>query len=153
MKRMHIHVGVENIEQSIQFYNSLFGEEPAKVKDDYAKWMLEDPRINFAISTRAEQQGVNHLGLQVDHLEELEDIRARVKEGGIETFDDGETVCCYSRSEKTWVNDPSGVAWETYQTMDDAQVYTESDQSTDSECCVPEMNETSSGDTKSHCCG
>ncbi len=142
MKRMHIHVGVDSLDQSIQFYNALFGALPVKTKTDYAKWMLEDPRINFAISTRAGITGVHHLGLQVDEESELQCIREGLNKADIRTFDDGEAVCCYARSEKSWVKDPAGVAWETYQTMEDVQVFKDAD--VDSGCCVAE--------TKTSCC-
>lgn len=139
---MHIHLGVENLEQSIDFYNALFGEEPVKTKSDYAKWMLEDPRVNFAISTRADNRGVDHLGLQVDEEGELETIRRQLENNNITAFDEGEAVCCYARSEKSWVKDPSGVAWETYHTMGDAQIFSDTrpGQNQDSACCVPERS-------------
>lgn len=136
MKRLHIHVGVENLEKSIQFYNALFGEQPSKTKPDYAKWMLEDPRVNFAISTRADVKGVDHLGFQVDDESELQSIRENLSQAEISTYDDGETVCCYARSEKSWVEDPSGIAWETYRTMEDVQLFKQED--TDSACCEPQ---------------
>jgi catechol 2,3-dioxygenase-like lactoylglutathione lyase family enzyme len=138
MKRMHIHIGVKNIDQSIEFYNALFGEQPVKTKSDYAKWMLDDPRINFAISTRAGTEGVDHLGLQVDEKNELEMIRVNFEQNNIAAFDEGEADCCYARSEKSWVRDPSGVAWETYQTMADAQIFSEARSEPDSACCLPE---------------
>ncbi|MEM8560587.1 MAG: ArsI/CadI family heavy metal resistance metalloenzyme [Pseudomonadota bacterium] len=124
MKRMHIHVGVKNLEQSIQFYSALFASEPVKVESDYAKWLLDDPQINFAISTRVIDAGVNHLGLQVDGDEELAELRERMKRADLSLFDEGETVCCYARSDKSWVQDPSGIAWEAYRTMADADSYT-----------------------------
>ncbi|MEM6580497.1 MAG: ArsI/CadI family heavy metal resistance metalloenzyme [Pseudomonadota bacterium] len=124
MKRMHIHVGVKNLEQSIQFYSALFGSEPTKVEADYAKWLLDDPQLNFAISTRVTDKGVNHLGLQVDGDEELAELRERMKQADLSLFDEGETVCCYARSDKSWVQDPSGVSWEAYRTMADADSYT-----------------------------
>lgn len=136
-KRMHIHVGVENLADSISFYTALFGAEPAKVKDDYAKWMLNDPRINFAISTRA-KRGVDHLGLQVEQEHELDIIRKRLTVADMALFDQGETVCCYARSEKTWVTDPSGIAWEAYQTMQDVQLFSGAENSHDNACCTPE---------------
>ncbi len=146
MKRMHIHVGVENLDDSIKFYNALFNAEPVKTKDDYAKWMLDDPRINFAISTRVNTKGVDHLGIQVDDLSELEAIRAQMSAANISTHDDGETTCCYAKSEKSWVKDPNGIAWEAYQTMEDVQIFSEKEQSTDSACCVPDTNQ------KTGCC-
>ena len=123
MKRMHIHVAVENLDQSIQFYNSLFATEPTKTKEDYAKWMLDDPRINFAISTRSGKTGVDHLGLQVDEEAELDEVRERLRKADLSVFDEGETTCCYARSDKSWVKDPSGIAWEAYQTIGDAQLF------------------------------
>ncbi|MEX2366318.1 MAG: VOC family protein, partial [Pseudohongiellaceae bacterium] len=99
---MHIHVGVENLHQSIQFYSALFGAEPAKVRDDYAKWMLDDPRINFAVSTRA-KTGLDHLGLQVDEDAELAALRERLESADLSVVNEGETVCCYARSDKSWV--------------------------------------------------
>ena len=123
MKRMHIHVAVENLDQSIQFYNSLFATEPTKTKVDYAKWMLDDPRINFAISTRSGKTGVDHLGLQVDEEAELDEVRERLRKADFSVFDEGETTCCYAISDKSWVKDPSGIAWEAYQTMGDAQIF------------------------------
>jgi catechol 2,3-dioxygenase-like lactoylglutathione lyase family enzyme len=128
MKRMHIHVGVENLDQAVTFYSTLFGTEPAKTKSDYAKWMLEDPRINFAISTRSGKTGVDHLGIQVDGQEELGDIRDRLKNADISTFDEGETECCYARSNKSWVEDPAGVPWEAYETMENIQFFDSKEQ-------------------------
>ena len=127
MKRMHIHVGVDNLQQSINFYSALFGAQPVKTKTDFAKWMLDDPRVNFAISTRAGQQGVNHLGIQVDEQAELDEIRERLRDADMSIFDEGETVCCYARSDKSWVQDPAGIAWEAYQTMDDAELFSMAD--------------------------
>jgi catechol 2,3-dioxygenase-like lactoylglutathione lyase family enzyme len=122
MKRMHIHVGVDHLDQSIKFYSALFGAGPDKTKPDYAKWMLDDPRINFAISTRA-GKGVDHLGLQVDEDSELAGLREQFAKAEMSAFDEGETVCCYAQSDKSWLEDPSGVAWEIFQTMEDAQLY------------------------------
>jgi catechol 2,3-dioxygenase-like lactoylglutathione lyase family enzyme len=116
-------VGVDDLGQSIAFYSSLFGAEPVKSEADYAKWMLEDPPVNFAISSRGGNTGVDHLGLQVDDEEELEALRDRLQSAKLSVFDEGETVCCYARSNKSWVEDPSGVAWEAYHTMEDAQLF------------------------------
>lgn len=134
MKRLHIHVGVNDIEKSVLFYSTLFGVEPVKVKTDYAKWMLEDPRINFAISTLTKTTGVDHLGIQVDEPKELEELTERLKKADLGVYDEGETTCCYAKSDKAWVEDPSGVAWETYRTMADVEVFKEKNE-TDSECC------------------
>lgn len=137
MKRMHLHIGVKDIEKSIGFYNALFGAEPTKVENDYAKWMLDDPRINFAISTRA-KNGVDHLGLQVETEDELADLRDRLQAADMSLFDEGETVCCYAKSDKSWVQDPSSIAWETYHTMADAQTYSSTPAAPTAEaCCVP----------------
>lgn len=138
MKRMHIHVGVKNIEESVRFYNALFGAEPAKLKPDYAKWMLEDPHLNFAISTRAKKPGLDHMGLQVDDAGELNALRDQMSAANISTHSDGETTCCYAKSEKSWVEDPNGIAWEAYHTMEDAQIYSGNDAVSEAACCVPE---------------
>jgi catechol 2,3-dioxygenase-like lactoylglutathione lyase family enzyme len=123
MKRIHIHVGVEDLDQSIRFYNALLGAQPIKTKSDYAKWMLDDPCLNFAISTRPGKTGVDHLGVQVDEDSTLEELRERFKSADMSVYDEGETVCCYARSDKTWVKDPSGVAWEAYKTMEDVELF------------------------------
>lgn len=138
MKRLHVHVGVENIEEAIGFYSTLFGAAPVKTKADYAKWLLDDPRVNFAVSTRANKKGVDHLGIQVDDNGELDELRSRLKSVNLAVFDEGETVCCYAKSDKTWVQDPVGVAWETYRTMEDAQIFAEKSASQESACCTPE---------------
>ncbi|MDP5209380.1 ArsI/CadI family heavy metal resistance metalloenzyme [Microbulbifer sp. 2205BS26-8] len=122
MKRLHIHIGVENIADSIKFYSALFDTQPVKIKHGYAKWMLDDPRINFAISTYA-KNGVDHLGLQVDDKRELGLIRKRLKKAEMSPFDEGETLCCYAHSEKSWVTDPAGIAWEAYQTLKDIHYF------------------------------
>jgi catechol 2,3-dioxygenase-like lactoylglutathione lyase family enzyme len=137
MKRMHIHVGVDHLDQSIKFYSALFGAEPSKTKADYAKWMLDDPRINFAISTRA-GKGVDHLGLQVDADSELAALREQFKRAEMTAFDEGETVCCYAQSDKSWLEDPSGVAWEIFQTMEDAQLYSKQSPVAEQACCIPD---------------
>ncbi len=123
MKRMHIHVGVDDLAQSVGFYSALFGARPDKQKEDYARWLLEDPRVNFAISTNIETRGVEHLGLQVETTDELEDVRSRLKEADQMLFAEGETTCCYANSDKSWVRDPSGVAWESFLTSGDAEHY------------------------------
>lgn len=136
MKRLHIHVGVENLDQGIKFYSALFAEQPSKVKGDYAKWMLEDPRINFAISTRAGKTGVDHLGLQVDEGAELEVLREQLKQADMATFDEGETVCCYARSDKSWVEDPAGIAWEAYTSMGDVELFAGESEVEGEACCA-----------------
>lgn len=125
MKRLHVHIAVEDLGKSIGFYSTLFGAPPAVAKDDYAKWMLDDPRVNFAISDRARVAGVDHLGIQVDTSGELQELADRLKAAGETTRDQEATTCCYARSDKAWVNDPSGLRWETFFTFDDATVYGE----------------------------
>lgn len=145
MKRFHIHVGVKSISDSIQFYSTLFGQKPVKVKDDYAKWMLEDPRLNFAISTKVEN-GVDHVGIQVENETELGEITSRLKNADLGIYDEGQTTCCYAESNKAWVKDPSGLAWETYQNMADVEVYSEKKESIKSDassCCAPKTVKTS----------
>jgi catechol 2,3-dioxygenase-like lactoylglutathione lyase family enzyme len=125
MKRMHVHVAVENLDQAIGFYSTLFGAEPAVVRDDYAKWMLDDPRVNFAISDRSAVHGVDHLGIQVDSREELDELAGRLKAAGSQTRDQEATSCCYAKSDKAWVNDPTGLRWETFYTFGEATSYGE----------------------------
>ena len=150
MKRLHVHIAVEDLQQSVGFYKALFGAEPTKLKDDYAKWMLDDPAVNFAISTRSESLGVDHLGIQVDDDAELAGLRDRLNKADMQMFDEGETVCCYSRSDKSWVKDPTNIAWEAYQNMEDAQVFNSapaSKEDSESSCCAPK-----SAAPKSSCC-
>jgi len=125
MKRLHLHVSVPDLAQSIQFYETLFGAPATVVKEDYAKWMLEDPRVNFAISQRERATGVDHVGIQVDSAEELSDLATRLKKAGATTFDQEATTCCYAQSDKSWVNDPAGVRWETFYTFGEATSYGE----------------------------
>jgi catechol 2,3-dioxygenase-like lactoylglutathione lyase family enzyme len=163
MKRMHVHVGVKDLEESIRFYSALFGAEPAKLKQDYAKWMLEDPHLNFAISTRSGKMGVDHMGLQVDDADELNALRDHMSAANISTHSDGETTCCYAKSEKSWVEDPNGVAWEAYHTMEDAQIFGRSHSETapvsDAACCTPQTPQGVCCDAKPElaadapCCG
>jgi len=125
MKRLHLHVGVADLAQSIRFYETLFGAPPAVRREDYAKWMLDDPRVNFAISARGRAAGVDHLGIQTESAEELGALAARLKAAGAETFDQQATTCCYARSDKSWVSDPAGVRWETFHTFGEATSYGE----------------------------
>lgn len=126
MKRLHVHVAVPDLAQSIRFYSTLFGAEPVKVQHDYAKWMLEDPRVNFAISQRGSRApGVDHIGVQVDSRAELDELAGRLKAAGESTFDEESVTCCYAKGDKTWVNDPAGVRWETFFTFGDATTYGE----------------------------
>jgi catechol 2,3-dioxygenase-like lactoylglutathione lyase family enzyme len=125
MKRMHLHVSVPDLGQSIDFYATLFGAPPSVVKADYAKWMLDDPRVNFAISQRGAATGVDHVGIQVETAAELSELAGRLKAAGARTVDEQATTCCYARSDKTWVRDPAGVRWETFFTFGEATAYGE----------------------------
>ncbi|HEY1927221.1 MAG TPA: ArsI/CadI family heavy metal resistance metalloenzyme [Caulobacteraceae bacterium] len=140
MKRMHVHVAVDDLATSIRFYTTLFGAQPTVVKDDYAKWMLDDPRVNFAISDRTDSAGVDHLGIQVESGEELAELAGRLKAAGETTRDLEATTCCYARSDKSWVNDPSGLRWETFHTFGEAVVYGEDESRAEGSvksCCAP----------------
>ena len=123
MKRLHIHMAVENLPRSIGFYSALFAAEPAVVKADYAKWMLEDPRVNFAISTRGRQPGLDHLGIQVENTDELGEVHARLHKAGGDVIEQGATACCYAKSEKSWIDDPAGIAWEAFLTTGESVDY------------------------------
>jgi catechol 2,3-dioxygenase-like lactoylglutathione lyase family enzyme len=136
MKRLHVHVAVENLDASIGFYSALFGSQPTKRKPDYAKWMLDDPRVNFAISARGAKPGLDHLGIQAENPEELQGLREQVNRAGLAVTQEGETTCCYAQSDKSWVQDPSGIAWEAYHTMADAELFNHG-QPTASACCAP----------------
>jgi catechol 2,3-dioxygenase-like lactoylglutathione lyase family enzyme len=123
MKRLHVHVSVEDLDQSIGFYNTLFGEAPSVVKPDYAKWMLDDPRVNFAISTGKAKYGVDHLGFQVEEDGELKEIANRLEAADRKVVEQQGAVCCYARSDKAWVADPQGIPWETFLSHGEAAVY------------------------------
>lgn len=123
MKRMHVHVSVDDIARSIGFYSALFDAQPAVVKPDYAKWMLDDPRVNFAISTRGREPGLDHLGIQVEDKAELDDVYARMRKAGGNVVEQGETACCYAKSEKSWIDDPAGISWETFHTTGESIDY------------------------------
>jgi predicted enzyme related to lactoylglutathione lyase len=123
MKRFHVHVAVDDLKQSIGFYSALFAAQPNVIKPDYAKWMLDDPRVNFAISTRGRQPGLDHLGIQAESGEELREIYARLHKAGGDIVEQGETACCYAKSEKSWIDDPAGIAWETFHTTGESTDY------------------------------
>jgi catechol 2,3-dioxygenase-like lactoylglutathione lyase family enzyme len=126
MKRMHVHVSVEDLDKSIAFYSALFVAQPTVVKSDYAKWMLDDPRVNFAISTRGNTAGLDHLGIQVENSQELQDVYERLRHAGRAVLNVGPTTCCYAQSEKSWTDDPTGIPWETFLTSGDSTVYGDS---------------------------
>ena len=123
MKRFHVHVGVADLNSSIRFYSALFGAQPTVRKSDYAKWMVEDPRINFAISERGGRTGVNHLGLQVDSDQELEQLREQAQQADLGAAAEDNVTCCYARGNKYWYTDPQGVAWETYHTLEQVEFF------------------------------
>ena len=147
MKRLHVHVGVKDLNASIRFYSTLFGADPTTTKADYAKWMLEDPRINFAISAGHHAvKGIEHLGIQVESGEELAEVYGRLKAADRPIVEEGATTCCYAKSEKSWIADPDGVVWETFFTSGDATNYGESPQLTaasfnasNDTCCTPAL--------------
>src|ERR1700723_19854 len=123
MKRLHVHVSVKDLSASIRFYRTLFGADPAVTQSDYAKWMLEDPKVNFAISMNRQPVGVNHLGFQVESEEELRGMRAQLEAADARMVEENEQPCCYARSDKYWVTDPTGIAWETFHTLANTPVY------------------------------
>lgn len=146
MKRFHVHVGVADLDQSIAFYSGLFGAQPSVTKADYAKWMLDEPRINFAISQKCgAAKGIEHLGIQVEDGAELAEVYDRLEAAGHPVLEEGETTCCYARSEKRWIADPDGVVWEAFMTSGDSAVYGTSPElaglssanAKDSACCAP----------------
>ncbi|HEX2763896.1 MAG TPA: ArsI/CadI family heavy metal resistance metalloenzyme [Allosphingosinicella sp.] len=147
MKRLHIHVGVEDLKRSIAFYSTLFGADPTVTKADYARWMLEDPRVNFAISSgQHAAKGIEHLGIQVESSGELADVYGRLEAADRPVLDEGATSCCYAKSEKRWIADPDGIVWEAFLTNGEATVYGDSptlnglsDKASHTSCCAPAM--------------
>ena len=123
MKRFHVHLHVDDLSKSVDFYSKLFDAEPTRLEPDYAKWMLEDPRVNFAISTVSRGNGIDHLGFQAESEEELAELKRRASAADRTVFDEGSTDCCYAKSEKHWVTDPQGLAWEHYRTMDASKIF------------------------------
>jgi catechol 2,3-dioxygenase-like lactoylglutathione lyase family enzyme len=157
MKRLHVHVSVGDLDASIRFYRSLFAADPVVIQQDYAKWMLDDPRVNFAISTHRQPTGVNHLGFQVETDQELRDMRAQLEAADARMLQEDAQACCYAKSDKYWVTDPTGIAWETFHTLERIPVYGEDTpvfhhgESTtprelrQPECCVPAQRDESAG--------
>src|SRR6266852_9091385 len=146
MKRMHVHVSVADISDAIRFYSALFESQPTVSNPDYAKWMLDDPRVNFAISTRGREPGLDHLGIQVENQDELHEVYARLKKAGGAVIEQGQTTCCYAKSEKSWIDDPAGIAWETFLTTGESTTYGDGTGERDarvahekqSACCAPQ---------------
>lgn len=151
MKRFHVHIAVEDLAASLRFYSKLFAMQPSVVKDDYAKWMLEDPRVNFAISQRGGKTGLNHLGFQVDSAQELALMREQAERAELSAVDEAGASCCYARSDKHWIEDPSGIAWEAFHTLGEIPVFGEpavQDSPAASVCCPPQA-----AATRPKCCG
>ena len=147
MKRFHVHVAVDDLDTNIHFYSALFGAAPTVRKDDYAKWMLDDPRVNFALSKRGDTPGVNHLGIQVENDEELQEMRDKLGQADRPVTDQSEAACCYAESNKHWVQDPQGIAWETFHTLSSIPVFgTDTHTSLGripikaASCCVPKLD-------------
>jgi len=146
MKRFHVHVAVDDLDASVRFYSTVFGLSPTVLKNDYAKWMLDDPRINFAISKRGLKPGLDHLGMQVDTEEELTALRRQVAQGEIAALDQQNASCCYARADKYWITDPQGIAWETFHTLGNIPVFgedTQRDKADNVACCTPMANQSS----------
>jgi catechol 2,3-dioxygenase-like lactoylglutathione lyase family enzyme len=143
MKRFHVHVSVGDLNQSIQFYTEFFGSQPSVLKSDYARWMLDDPRVNFAISQRGAARGVQHLGIQAEDRAELEEVYGRLQSANAPVLEEGATTCCYAKSDKSWIEDPQGVQWETFLTSGESTVYghdpvrTELVKTQETTCCAP----------------
>jgi catechol-2,3-dioxygenase len=140
MKRLHVHVSVDDIGQSVRFYSTLFAAEPSVTKPDYAKWMLDDPRVNFAISTRGGRTGLDHMGIQVETTGELQEVYGRLQQADRPVLEEGATTCCYATSEKSWIADPQGLAWEAFLTTGESTVYgvdLDLTPITSGACCAP----------------
>ena len=154
MKRFHAHLHVDDLSQSIAFYSKLFAAAPTRVEADYAKWMLEDPRVNFAISTRGAKPGLDHFGMQTDDAAELTELKARAEAADMALLDEGNTTCCYARSEKHWVTDPQGIAWEHFHTLGDIPVFNEAAPSSAAgACCTPAAAAPALAAPRAACCG
>jgi len=158
MKRLHVHVRVEDLPNAIGFYSALFASSPTVVKADYAKWVLDDPRVNFAISTRGKQPGLDHLGIQVESQDELQEVYGRLRKAGGNIIEQGKTSCCYAKSEKSWLDDPDGIAWETFFTTGETTDYgdgtgeREARIAHEKTCCEPQIARQSLPQTTSACC-
>jgi len=159
MKRFHVHAHVDDLKASVAFYSKLFAAAPTRLESDYAKWMIEDPRLNFAISVRGGKPGVDHLGFQTDSDDELVGLKQRAQEADMAILDEGEATCCYARSEKHWVTDPQGIAWEHFHTLDSIPTFSQNSETVPREaaaCCAnaaPQGNAVAgSGKRVSSCC-
>jgi catechol 2,3-dioxygenase-like lactoylglutathione lyase family enzyme len=153
MKRFHVHVAVHDLKQSVRFYSALFGAQPSVEKPDYAKWMLEDPRVNFAISARASKVGLDHLGIQAENAPELEELGSRLAQADVAVLPQKEAACCYAKSDKYWTIDPQGVAWESFHTLESVPVYgadSRNREAARSSCCAPPAAKAT--EAKTTCC-
>ena len=147
MSRLHLHIAVDDLDQSIHFYSALFGAEPGVLKNDYAKWDLSDPAVNFAISSRTDSVGLDHVGIQAENAEQLTELQTRLNAAGIAGREQTDTTCCYARSDKYWSLDPQGIAWEAFHSLESIPTFNESESETPAQgCCVPEVRSSS-------CCG
>jgi len=161
MRRFHVHLGVPDLAASIRFYSDLFGMPPSVEKPDYAKWMLDDPRVNFAISHRGSRTGLNHLGLQAESADELAAIRAQFSAADVQKVSDEPNVkCCYARGDKHWTQDPQGIAWEAFHTLEGVPVFGDGEEpaaevgacaTSGTQCCGPEQAATPAA-TRNSCC-
>src|SRR5262245_42833283 len=161
MKRFHVHVAVHDLQQSIRFYSALFGTEPTVEKEDYAKWMVDDPRVNFAISVRGKSAGLDHVGIQVETAAELEEVGSRLAQADVAVSPQKGASCCYAKSDKYWTIDPQGIAWESFHTLDSVPMYgndTKIDKGEidtgerTSACCAPAATETAQAAKAGACC-
>lgn len=150
MKRLHVHLSVPSLEEGVRFYSALFGAEPSVLKSDYAKWMVEDPRVNFAISTRSADKGLDHLGIQVEDDTELQEVHARLAAAAMPVVEQEGTACCYARSDKYWTVDPQGIAWEAFHSLEQIPVFGDGEEAQDKEaagsaCCAPALQSADKG--------
>jgi len=152
VKRLHIHISVEDLEKSHNFYTAMFGQEPTKVKEDYIQWLVDEPAVNFAISTGAQQKGLNHLGIQYESDAALEAAEARLKAAGITGKSQEEAACCYATSNKYWVQDPSQIIWESYHTMEQIEVFGGDEFTGGTGCCTPTFSKNGAWSTSQECC-
>ena len=153
MKRFHVHISVDGLDANVRFYSAVFGVPPTVLKPDYAKWMLEDPRINFAISKTGRRPGVDHLGIQVDSDEELVSLLGQVTVAEITALDQPGAQCCYARSDKYWITDPQGLAWEAFHTLESIPLYGSHANQSGSACCNVRPGQKAKSSESRTCCG
>lgn len=155
MKRLHVHIAVDDLAANIRFYSALFGTGPTVEKDDYAKWQIDDPRVNFAISTRGRTPGLDHVGIQTEDEGELAEVRGRLEAAGVQGLAQEATTCCYARSDKYWTLDPQGIAWESFHTLGQAEVFGERPEEAGSNgaCCTPDIPGQLEANPSTKCCG